>query len=345
MRSVPCRNTGTPRGCCSFFGRQHGPVAADDTDSGACWRWRQPLLLRGQRAGTITAAEPQWIWSPAYEKEQAPAGECYFRKSFHLGSPEHGEIQIGCDDRYELYVNGRLVGSGKNWKVLDVYDITSDLVSGTNVIAVKATNDEQGSAGLAARVAVKQEGGTHVTHSSDATWKTSLREFVGWQKAQFNDSQWLAAREFGPSAPRFPGATKSPWPARRNGSSVLPEFHVESVIDPKETGSLVAMTFDEFGQIIAARENGPLILVRDEDRNGLLDTVSTFSDEVKELPGLALGQRQDLCHRRRTARERPSIAWPTPTATAKPIRSNRCSSSPARWASTGRTRWRSVPTD
>ena len=148
-------------------------------------------------AGTITAAEPQWIWSPAYEKEAAPAGDCYFRKSFHLGTPEQGEVQIGGDDRYELYVNGRLVGSGKNWKVLDVYDITSDLVSGTNIIAVKATNDDQGSAGLTARVVVKQEGGTGVTHSSDATWKTSLREFVGWQKARFNDSQWLAAREFG----------------------------------------------------------------------------------------------------------------------------------------------------
>ena len=39
---------------------------------------------------------------------------------------------------------------------------------------------------------------------------------------------------------------------------VTPEFHVEWVIDPKETGSLVCMAFDEFGQIIAARENGPL---------------------------------------------------------------------------------------
>ncbi len=120
-------------------------------------RWRHSLPLAGHRPEAITAAEPQWVWSPAYEKEGAPAGECYFRKSFHLGTPEHGEVQIGCDDRYELYVNGRLVGSGKNWKVLDVYDITSDLISGTNVIAVKAVNEEQGSAGLAVRVAVKSE--------------------------------------------------------------------------------------------------------------------------------------------------------------------------------------------
>ncbi len=234
----------------------------------------------------ITAEEPQWIWSPAYEKEQAPAGECYFRKSFHLGSPEHGEVQIGCDDHYELYVNGRLVGSGKNWKVLDVYDISRDLIAGTNVIAVKGVNDDQGSAGLSVRVAVKQEGGTHVTHSSDNSWKTTLREFVGWQKPKFNDSQWLGAREFGVVGATLPWGNEVTVAGAQERFRVLPPFKVESVIEPKEAGSLVAMTFDEFGQIIAARENGPLVVVRDQDRNGLLDTVGIFSDEVKGAQGL-----------------------------------------------------------
>ena len=173
-------------------------AAADDSAPGACRRWRLVIVTTWARAAERSLPpNPNGSGRRPTKRRQAPVGECYFRKSFHLGTPEHGEVQIGCDDRYELYVNGRLVGSGKNWKVLDVYDITRDLVSGTNVIAVKAVNDEQGSAGLAARVVVKQEGGTHVTHSSDATWKTSVREFVGWQKARFNDSQWLAAREFG----------------------------------------------------------------------------------------------------------------------------------------------------
>jgi hypothetical protein len=84
------------------------------------------------------AREAEWIWSPAYEKEAAPIGACYFRKSFPLGAPEHGTIQIACDDNYELYVNGRHVGGGKNWKVLDEYDITKYLEVGQNTIAVKA---------------------------------------------------------------------------------------------------------------------------------------------------------------------------------------------------------------
>jgi putative membrane-bound dehydrogenase-like protein len=262
----------------SSHGRRHLARALSSLAVVIVTTWATPAA--------ITAAEPQWIWSPAYEKEAAPAGECYFRKSFNLGNPEHGEVQIGGDDRYELYVNGRLVGSGKNWKVLDVYDITSDLVSGNNIIAVKAANDEPGSAGLVARVVVKQEGGTGVTYSSDGTWKTSLREFIGWQKVRFNDSQWLAAREFGKVGATLPWGNEVTVAGAQERFKLLPKFRVESVIDSKDAGSLVAMTFDEFGQIIAARENGPLILVRDQDRNGTLDTVSTFSDDIKGAQGV-----------------------------------------------------------
>ncbi len=230
--------------------------------------------------------EAEWIWSPAYEKELAPSGDCYFRKAFTLGTPEHGEIQISADDRYELYVNGRLVGSGQNWKVLDVYDITKYLVSGTNVVAVKATNTEEGAAGIAARVAVQTQGGTHVSHSTDTTWKTSLKEFSQWNKPRFQDNQWLAARSFGPLNSTLPWGNEVSVVNAAGRFRVLPEFHVEWVLDPKDTGSVIAMTFDEFGQIIAARENGPLILIRDDNKDGLLDTVTTLCDKVKNCQGI-----------------------------------------------------------
>ncbi len=260
------------------------------------------LILSTWAAGrSVHAEEAEWIWSPAYEKELAPPGDCYFRKTFTLGTPEQGEIQIGCDDRYELFVNGHQVGTGSNWKVLDVYDITEQLVQGTNTIAVKATNRDQGSAGLVARVLVKQQGGTQVTHSTDATWKAVLKEFVGWQKTRFNDSQWLAARSFGKMGATLPWGNEVTVSGEKGRFKLLPQFSVEWVIDPKQTGSLIAMTFDEFGQIIASRENGPLILIRDDDRDGVLDTVSTYCDEVKGCQGLltvsgnvfAIGQGPD----------------------------------------------------
>ncbi len=237
-------------------------------------------------APAAVAKEAQWIWSPAFEKELAPQGTCFFRKTFSLGAPEHGTIQIACDDNYELYVNGRQVGSGQNWKVLDVYDVTKYLVQGPNTVAVKAVNSEGGSAGLVARVVVKQLGNTHVDYSTDGTWKTALKEFQQWQRPRFNDVQWLAARSFGPLNATLPWGNEVSVAGAADRFKVTPEFHVEWVVEPKETGSLICMTFDEFGQIIAARENGPLVIVRDNNRDGLVDTVSTYCEQIKNCQGL-----------------------------------------------------------
>src|SRR5579871_3817278 len=67
---------------------------------------------RGYAAETKIDDQQQdmkWIWSPAQPQEKIiPAGSCYFRKTFTLGQAESGEVQIACDNAYELYVNGRL---------------------------------------------------------------------------------------------------------------------------------------------------------------------------------------------------------------------------------------------
>ncbi len=233
-----------------------------------------------------SAREAEWIWSPAYEKEAAPTGTCYFRKSFHLGAPEHGLVQIACDDSYELYVNGQHVGGGKNWKVLDEYDITKYLEIGQNTVAVKAENSEGNSAGLVARVAVKEKGNTHVDHSTGDSWKTALKEFPQWQKTRFADAQWLAARSFGAMGVTLPWGNEVTLAGAEGRFRVTPEFHVEWVVDPEETGSLICMAFDEFGQLIASRENGPLVVIRDDDKDGLIDTVAPYCDTMKNCQGL-----------------------------------------------------------
>jgi putative heme-binding domain-containing protein len=232
------------------------------------------------------AKEAEWIWSPAFEKELAPQGECFFRKTFNLEAPQDGRIQIACDDNYVLFVNGRQIGSGSNWKALDSYDVTRHLLKGINTVAVKAANSEGGSAGLVARVVVQQQGGPRVEYSTDDTWKTALKEFPDWQKSRFDDGQWLAARSFGQLNATLPWGNEVTVVGSDGRFRITPEFHVEWVVDPAETGSLISMTFDEFGQVIASRENGPLVIIRDADRDGLVDTVSTWCDKLKNCQGL-----------------------------------------------------------
>ena len=67
---------------------------------------------------------------------------------------------------------------------------------------------------------------------------------------------------------------------------VANEFKVQHIAPHSVTGSLIAMTFDEHGQIIASRENGPLILVYDSDENGTFDRVREYCTEVKNCQGI-----------------------------------------------------------
>src|SRR5688572_32882508 len=76
-------------------------------------------------AAEATAQEAQWIWSPENAKENVPAGEaCHFRKAISLRAPEEGRIAIAADDQYELFLNGRRIGTGEATKKLDEYDVS-----------------------------------------------------------------------------------------------------------------------------------------------------------------------------------------------------------------------------
>jgi putative membrane-bound dehydrogenase-like protein len=235
----------------------------------------------------VIAAEAEWIWSPAREKELVPQGDCFFRKTFHMGPPESGEVHVSCDDSYELFVNGQRVGTGTNWKKMNVYNVTKYLVEGENVVAIKGANTEGGTAALAARVLVKEKGNTQVTYSSDKTWRTSLKEFPGWQKARYEDKAWLAAQSFGKLGVTPPWGKEVVVEGSTGRFKITPEFRVELVADAKDTGSLIAMTFDEFGQIIAAREGGELVVIRDEDKDGIPETVKVLCPEMQSCQGLA----------------------------------------------------------
>ena len=232
-------------------------------------------------------SEASWIWSPAHAKDAVPAATCYFRKTFTLTDGYQGTLQIACDDQYELFVNGRHFNQGTDWRLMKVYDISEQLVAGKNVVAVKAVNKKGSSAGLAVRIKLLGPGGVEKQLLSDTTWKTTLKEAQDWERIDFNDIRWVPARSFGPFGTTPPWAGQVAVDNGAVGRFLLgADFRVESVIDPDQAGSLIAMTFNEWGEILASREGGPLLLIVDKDEDGLVETVTTFCDKVKSSHGI-----------------------------------------------------------
>src|SRR5262249_11582133 len=100
--------------------------------------------------------EAEWIWSPSQKRNAIPVGECFFRKSFEVNNAEAAEIHLTADNEFELFINGKEVAKGTDWRQLQMHDITDVLQPGRNTIAIRVKNNDAGAAGLAARVIVKQ---------------------------------------------------------------------------------------------------------------------------------------------------------------------------------------------
>jgi len=239
------------------------------------------LAAVGQAAET---GEAQWIWAPAELK----AGTVYFRKDFSVTDPEVGVAEITADSQYEVYLNGAKIGANNGWNTLERYDLTPRLVNGRNVLAVKVVNGDGGPAGLVAHVTARAAGGTDVAYSTDASWKLSAKESPGWEKPRFDDRKWMPAVSLGELNVAAPWGDKV---RKADGGAsgrftVRPEFRVERVIAPMHTGSLAAMTFNERGEILAARERGPILLITDANADGLVETTEVFSEQVTGCQGL-----------------------------------------------------------
>ena len=263
----------------------------------------RPLCLAIQLLGGLLAVvgslelssyaysqEAQWIWSPEHPRNQAPEGDCYFRRVLQLDTVEEATITITADDKYDLFVNGKLIGNGKSIRQMEQYDIARLLRKGTNVIGIRVTNVAAGPAAVAARVLVKPKGKNWLSYSTNEGWRTQLDKVENWAALTYKDNLWKPAQVFG-----LLGET-APWDrSEESGANQLSEnqrfrinqeFVVEEILDTKAVGSLINMAFNEFGHIIASREGGPLLLIYDSDKDGVPDKTRDYCDLVQNIQGI-----------------------------------------------------------
>ncbi len=104
-------------------------------------------VKHGRSAAPLTFDGCSWVWAAepgVNARENAPEGTRFFRHILTIPQGKtisRARFLITADDEFELCVNKQRVLIGSNWKASQVADITGQLHTGKNCLAIAATNN------------------------------------------------------------------------------------------------------------------------------------------------------------------------------------------------------------
>jgi alpha-L-rhamnosidase len=185
--------------------------------------WETGLLeksnWKGKWIGYEEPEEHAWresgaIWITNVKEETVPEGDT--RHDFRIGFEVKKEVARAIlyatgQDTAAAWVNGSkviesspLLASGSlPWKKYQMRDVTEQIHSGRNLLAVEVTrfarHDQQpaqnsGQMPLSAVLAlIGKDGQVEVIKSGQSGWKAALNAVGNWQSAQFDDGSWKEA--------------------------------------------------------------------------------------------------------------------------------------------------------
>lgn len=142
-----------------------------------------------------------WIWTTNIYPRQT----CRLWKSFEV--PDSAPVvrallRITADNGYTLFLDGREVGRGINWRVVTEYDVTWLLDAGRHVLAVDAFNDADtggaNAAGVILGLRVNFADGHSFEVGTDQSWRVVSKTEHDWQTRTHASAHWPAARIIGP---------------------------------------------------------------------------------------------------------------------------------------------------
>src|ERR1035437_6573669 len=142
-----------------------------------------------------------WIWTTNIYPRQT----CRLWKSFEV--PDSAPVvrallRITADNGYTLFLDGREVGRGINWRVVTEYDVTWLLDAGRHVLAVDAFNDADtggaNAAGVILGLRVNFADGHSFEVGTDQSWRVVPKTEHDWQTRTHASAHWPAARVIGP---------------------------------------------------------------------------------------------------------------------------------------------------
>jgi len=198
----------------------------------------------------------QWITGPGRPINRFTAasdlslkdyGVFKFRKTIELGQkPASFVVHVSGDNRYKLYVNGRLVGQGPArgdlyfWN-FETLDLAPYLQAGRNTVAAVVWNDGRAKpeAQISYLTAFILQGSTEAEEilNTNGGWKTvkddsyqplpvrvpgyyvagpaervdMTKHVKGWETIDFDDTAWTSARQIGPGITKETAVNSTGW--------------------------------------------------------------------------------------------------------------------------------------
>ncbi len=120
------------------------------------------------------AAAPIWSGDIAGGRLPAVGETRSFRHQLVLDADvDLATCVITCDNGFELYVNGKKIGTGDNWEDPKSFDLSSALLKGTNQVVVVGSNagSSPNIAALFFQANVSLKGGARVRLATDDSWE------------------------------------------------------------------------------------------------------------------------------------------------------------------------------
>ena len=150
-----------------------------------------------------------WIWTDKTFDRQT----CRLWKEFDIPSGTKvtsARMKMTVDDGYQLFLDGRELGQGANWRGLTEYDLTLLLTPGHHVLLVNCFNDLF-LAGLIMDLSIQLDNGKSLDIKSDKTWRVVPENQKNWEKLKHARAEWPTVTERA-SAERVPYLSNGQWP-------------------------------------------------------------------------------------------------------------------------------------
>jgi len=175
----------------------------DPNDWEGKWIGFDASRKRDAQTRKVDLTKAKWIWYPEADTTGgAPVATRYFRTEFLV--PEGRQLvaapcAVAADNSFKMFLNGRRIRNGNNFKQAVEADVKENLLTGKNVLAIEANNEGEAPnpAGVIAILSLQFADGQSVNVISDGTWRASDTGGANWMNVDFDAGKWPRARVIG----------------------------------------------------------------------------------------------------------------------------------------------------